>query len=226
MTVGLVACTSPGIVNVVGGNLFVTNVTGNAVLEVRDGTFTVSSGLVEVDKLVVTNACARLVHTGGTLLYSQLVLDPHLSAAGDGIPNGWKQQYNLNPFDPNLGNEYASGNGFSNLQEYLAGFNPANPAAYPHIISLARTNTTDINVIYLGANGDSTYVPGIASRTNVLEFTTGTANGSYSTNNFASTGQTNILSGGTGLGIVTNMIDAGGATNVPSRYYRVRVLVP
>jgi hypothetical protein len=41
-----------------------------------------------------------------------------------------------------------------------------------------------------------------------------------------STGQTNILSGGTGLGIITNMVDSGGATNTPSRYYRVRVLVP
>ena len=112
------------------------------------------------------------------------------------------------------------------MQEYLAGFNPTNPAAYPHIISLAKMNTTDMKVIYLGANGDSTWSPGIASRTNVLEYTTGTANGSYSSNNFASTGQTNILSGGAGLGVVTNMIDAGGATNTPSRYYRVRVLVP
>jgi hypothetical protein len=51
------------------------------------------------------------------------------------------------------------------------------------------------------------------------------ADGSYS-NNFVSAGQTNILSGGNGLGIVTNVADAGGATNTPSRYYRVRVLVP
>jgi hypothetical protein len=63
------------------------------------------------------------------------------------------------------------------------------------------------------------------SRTNVLEFTTGTAIGSYS-NNFASTGQTNILSGGIGLGTLANMVDPGGATNRPSRYYHVRVLVP
>jgi hypothetical protein len=225
MTVGFVACTATGLVTVTGGSLYVTN-GGAAVLEVRSGTFTVSSGLVEVDTLVVTNPCARLVHTGGTLLYGQLVLDPNQSAVGDGIPNGWKQQYNLDPFDPNLGNEYATGSGFSNLQEYLAGFNPNNPAAYPRVISVARVNTTNINVTYLGANGDSTYVPGIATRTNVLEFTTGTANGSYSPNNFASTGQTNILSGGTGFGVVTNMIDSGGGTNTPSRYYRVRVLVP
>ena len=34
------------------------------------------------------------------------------------------------------------------------------------------------------------------------------------------------VSGGTGVGLVTNMVDSGGATNKPSRYYRVRVLVP
>ena len=82
-----------------------------------------------------------------------------------------------------------------------------------------------MNVTYLGANGDSTYAGGPASRTNVLEFATGAADDSYS-NNFVSTGQTNILSGGTGSGVVTNMIDPGGATNTPSRFYRVRVLVP
>ena len=123
-------------------------------------------------------------------------------------------------------NNAGDGPGMSNTNKFLAGFNPTNPAAYLHIISVAATNTTDINVIYLGSDGDSTYEPGAASRTNVLEFTTGAADGSYASDNFASTGQTNILSGGTGLGVVTNMVDTGGATNFPSRYYRVRVLVP
>jgi PKD repeat protein len=117
------------------------------------------------------------------------------------------------------------GTGMSNTNRFLAGFNPTNPAAYPHIISIANTNTTDINVIYLGANGDNTWSPGIASRTNVLELTAGMAGGGYSSN-FVSANVTNILGGGAGTGIVTNMIDAGGATNSPSRYYRVRVLVP
>ena len=122
------------------------------------------------------------------------------------------------------GGDY-TGTGMSNTNKFLAGFNPTNPAAYLHIISIANTNTTDINVIYLGANGDNTWSPGIASRTNVLELTAGTAGGGYSSN-FVSANVTNILSGGTGTGIVTNMLDAGGATNAPSRYYRVRVLVP
>ncbi|HVM62050.1 MAG TPA: BACON domain-containing protein [Verrucomicrobiae bacterium] len=117
------------------------------------------------------------------------------------------------------------GKGINNTNQFLAGFNPTNSAAYLHIISVAKTNTTDINVIYLGANGDNTYTGGPTSRTNVLEYTAGTATGSYS-NNFVSTGKTNVLSGGTGLGVVANMVDGGGATNKPSRFYRVRVLLP
>ena len=118
------------------------------------------------------------------------------------------------------------GKGMSNTNQFLAGFNPTNAAAYLHVINIAKTNNNaDIRVTYLGASGDSTYNGGPASRTNVLEFTTGTANGTY-TNSFASTGQTNILSGGTGLGAVATMVDSGGATNKPSRYYRVRVLLP
>jgi PKD repeat protein len=119
------------------------------------------------------------------------------------------------------------GDGMNNTNEFQAGFNPTNSAAYLHIISIGRTNSNnDVIVNYLGANGDNTWSPGIASRTNVLEFTAGTGDGSYSSNNFTSTGQTNILSGGNGLGTVANMTDPGGATNVPSRYYRVRVLLP
>ena len=118
------------------------------------------------------------------------------------------------------------GKGMSNTNQFLAGFNPTNAAAYVHITSISKTNSgTDIRVDYLGASGDSTYSPGLASRTNVLEFTAGT-NGSYNSNNFASAGVTDVLSGGIGLGMVTNMVDPGGATNQPARYYRVRVLVP
>jgi hypothetical protein len=119
------------------------------------------------------------------------------------------------------------GKGMSNSNQFLAGFNPTNATAYLHITSITRTNGgTDVRVDYLGASGDSSRTPPLTSRTNVLEFTTGVANGSYSSNNFVSTGQTNILSGGIGLGTLANMVDPGGATNKPARYYRVRVLLP
>jgi len=140
-----------------------------------------------------------------------------------GLFPGWQGHYF--PGDPANGAPGADpdGDGMNNTNEFLAGFNPTNGAAYLHIINITKTNN-DINVTYLGANGDNSWSPGFTSRTNVLEYATGTANGGYS-NNFISTGQTNILSGGNGNGVVTNMVDIGGATGA-TRYYRVRVLMP
>ncbi len=139
----------------------------------------------------------------------------------------WQLQYfgstNNNPNTAPNG-DY-TGTGMSNTNKFMAGFNPTNSAAFLHIISVAKSGA-NIVVTYLGANGDTNYAPGILSRTNVLDFTTGDARGSYTNGGWQDTGQTNILSGGTGLGAVTNMTDVGGATNVPSRYYRVRVLLP
>ena len=138
----------------------------------------------------------------------------------------WQQHY-FGCTNCALGTSDPDGDGMINTNEFQVGFNPTNSAAYLHIISIGRTNSNnDVIVNYLGANGDNTWLPGIASRTNILEFSAGTGDGSYLSNNFASTGQSNILSGGNGQGAVTNMTDPGGATNVPSRYYRVRVLLP
>jgi hypothetical protein len=125
-----------------------------------------------------------------------------------------------------LGTADPDGDGMSNTNEFLAGFNPTNNAAYLHVISVAKSGGgTNMTVTYLGADGDSTWSPGVAARTNVLQFATGTANGSYS-NNFLDTGVSQVLSNGSGGGAITNMVDSGGGTNVPSRYYRVKVLVP
>ncbi|HTS17614.1 MAG TPA: glycosyl hydrolase family 28 protein [Verrucomicrobiae bacterium] len=137
----------------------------------------------------------------------------------------WQSQYfNCTNCPLAQANADPLGTGMSNTNRFLAGFNPTNSTTYLHVIRVTKSSS-DIVVTYLGASGDSTYAPGVASRTNVLEYTSGSAGGSYATN-FTSTGQTNILSGGTGLGTVTNMTDLGGATNFPSRYYRVRVLLP
>ena len=150
-----------------------------------------------------------------------------LQATGGSDPfTTWQTQYFTgSPLNSAPGAD-PLGKGMSNTNQFLAGFNPTNAAAYLHITSVSKTNGgSDVRVDYLGASGDSTYTGGPASRTNVLEFTAGTA-GNYNSNNFVSTGVTNILSGGVGLGTLTNMVDTGGATNTPSRYYRVRVLVP
>ena len=123
-----------------------------------------------------------------------------------------------------LGTADPDGDGMSNTNEFMAGFNPNDPNARVRVISVAKS-TTNIVVTYLGASGDSTYSGGPASRTNVLESTLGTGNGSYTSTNFVSTGQTNILSGGTGFGTVSSFVDTNGASGA-TKYYRVRVLVP
>ncbi len=122
------------------------------------------------------------------------------------------------------------GDGVSNTNEFLTGFNPTNSAAFARITSIGSSGGgTNQVVSYLGASGDSSYAGGPASRTNVLEFSPGTniasVAGNY-TNNFSSTGLTNALSGGTGLGSNVTHTISGAATNRPARYYRVRVLAP
>ncbi|HTS19722.1 MAG TPA: glycosyl hydrolase family 28 protein [Verrucomicrobiae bacterium] len=118
-----------------------------------------------------------------------------------------------------------TGDFMSNTNKFLAGFNPTNSAAHLQVNSVAKSGA-NITVTYLGASGDTNYLPGFQSRTNVLDFTMGGPNGTYTNAGWQDTFQTNILSDGTGLGAITNMTDVGGATNVPSRYYRVRVLLP
>jgi PKD repeat protein/endonuclease/exonuclease/phosphatase family metal-dependent hydrolase len=135
----------------------------------------------------------------------------------------WQVQYFGSATNPAAAAEAdPDGDGITNTNEFLAGFNPTNAAAYAHIMNITKIGN-DMNITYLGANGDSSYAGGPSSRTNVLEFSAGSTSGGY-TNDFASTGISQVLSNGTGSGIVTNMLDPGGATNMPSRYYRIHVL--
>jgi hypothetical protein len=75
------------------------------------------------------------------------------------------------------------------------------------------------SIIKTNNNIRITWTTGIG-QTNALQATAGTANGSYSTNNFA-----NIFSVTNAVTTATNYTDVGAATNIPSRFYRVR-LVP
>ena len=141
------------------------------------------------------------------MIVGNLVLDPNLSATGDGIPNWWKQQYGFDPLSTN-GNNNANadpdGDGMSNLQEYLAGTDPTNSASSFRITSIVPTNGSDVLV---------TWTTGLA-KTNALQSTT----------NFP-TGYADIFIVTNTTGTVTNYTDPGAVTNGPSRYYRVR-LVP
>ena len=191
------------------------------------GTYTLFSytGTLNNNTLNVGTLPAGFSGTVSNDAVNKLVLLNVTSTGGDPFAT-WQQQYFGSTNCAKCGGTADfDGDGMNNTNEFLVGFNPTNSAAYAHIISIVKSNT-DIRVTYLGANGDSTRTPSILSRTNILEYTTGTVNGSYATNNFVSTGITNILSGGTGTGVITNMVDPGGAASGPSRYYRVRVLAP
>ena len=64
-----------GVLNVAGGNLYVTNAAHNAFIDVRSGQMTLAGGTVQVDKLVLTNSCGSFLHTGGTLAAGNVVFD-------------------------------------------------------------------------------------------------------------------------------------------------------
>jgi PKD repeat protein len=157
-------------------------------------------------KLIATNG-------GGSSTNTKTAYISVITAA-----QSWQNHYGVSPdtSDP-------LGKGINNTNQFLAGFNPTNAAAYPHVISV-QTSGPDVNVTYLGASGDNSYAGGPQFRTNLLEYSAGSG-GSYS-NNFSGTGVSQVLSNGNGSGTVSTMSESGGATNVPSRYYRVRVLVP
>jgi autotransporter family porin len=209
MSIGTPDCTGTGTVIIDGGSLFITNASGTALLDLESGTFTLSSGTVVVDQIVMTNACAHFVRTGGTLIYSSAILNPNADADGDGIPNGYEQAHGLDPLNPADANEDNDHDGFSNLQEYLAGTDPNNAVSSFRITSIAKTNS---NVLITWMMG-----PG---KTNALQWVAATSNGFYQTNGYA-----NLFIVTNTVGTVTNYLDIGGATNKPARYYRVR-LVP
>ena len=144
--------------------------------------------------------------------YNAVLLAKAYDSVGDGISDWWRRQYfggtgattnrqSCAACDPD-------GDGFSNLQEFLAGTDPTSGASSLRITSLVETGL-DVFVTWTMGSG----------RTNALQATAGDASGNYS-NNF-----TDIFTVTNTVGTVTNYLDAGGATNSPSRFYRVR-LVP
>ena len=190
-----------------GGTVTVTNSTGNAVLEVRHGTLVLNGGTLQVDELVMTNDCGLYVPNGGTLIAGSVLLNPNLSALGDGIPNGWKEQYGFNVFDPTVAQADTDGDGMSNLQEYLAGTDPLVPASVFRITNIDREGN-DIRVMWSMGVG----------RTNALQAMNGPI-GDATTNSYA-----DIFTVTNALGSTTNYLDVGGATNGPMRFYRVRIV--
>ncbi len=101
------------------------------------------------------------------------------------------------------------GKGISNYDQFLLGLNPTNPASVFQILSIAPQ----------GANMVVTWKTGGGS-TNVVQATGGDVSGNYATNFTDISGPIAIPGSGD---TTTNYLDGGGATNSPSRFYRIRL---
>jgi hypothetical protein len=93
-----------------------------------------------------------------------------------------------------------------------AGFVVVLPPVIPPVVTTVTHESNDIRVTWTTTAG----------KTNVVQVTSGDANGNF-TNNFVDLSPPIVVPGSGQVG--TNYLDSGGGTNVPARYYRVR-LVP
>ncbi len=130
----------------------------------------------------------------------------------------WQLQYfactNLAICPQAAANADPLGKGMSNTNQFLVGLDPTNSASLFRIVSVVPQGT-NVVITWTTAGG----------HTNAVQITSGDANGGYNTNNFADLPPSQTVLPGTGGDTSTNYVDSGGATNKPSRYYRVR-LVP
>ena len=216
MTVGNCSLSGFGNVSVSSGTLAVTNASHTAVLEIRDGSVTVSSNAsLLVDILVVTNtSCVAQLNRqpGSTVTIGTTNLAPNGDVDNDGLPNAWELQYGFDPFDPtgvNGGAGDPDGDHLNNHTEYLIGTDPHN-ASDPFRITDIHRESNDIRVTWQ-------FYAGFPSTIHKLD----------ASDNLGFMSNTFVVGGGVNVnffnGIAsTNQVDVGGATNIPARFYRVR----
>ncbi len=203
LLIGFSGCKSTGVVTITSGRLLVTNDTHNCELEVRGGTLTIAGGYVQCDRIIITNACANFVRTGGTFIYNGGLVLSAADTDGDGIVNSYEIAYRLDPLDPVNATKDSDGDGLTDLQEYLAGTDPTNSVSSFRITSI-EVEDSDIRVTWTMGTG----------KTNALQRSSDIAGG-----------LTSIFTVTNTVGSMTNYLDVGATTNTPSRFYRVR-LVP
>jgi hypothetical protein len=88
ITLGDCAFDGVGQIFQTSGRLIVTNAAHTAFIDVQSGQLVLSGGVLQVDKLVMTNACSSFIHTGGKLIVSSVVLDPNAFQIVSVTPQG------------------------------------------------------------------------------------------------------------------------------------------
>jgi Bacterial TSP3 repeat len=122
---------------------------------------------------------------------------------GDGMPDAWEIAHGLNPTNSSDAARDDDGDGFSNLQEYLAGTDPADPSNCLRITSSVVT----------GQNVQVSFAS-VLDKNYLLERSV----------SMTPTNWTIVTQGVAGTGGILPITDPGGATNLPSRFYRVRLM--
>ena len=90
MTVGRDSSSLSNRITVAGGTMLVANGTGTGVLDVRRGTTFLTSGLIDVDQLVITNPAGAFDLDGGTLISrGAFVTNGSAFTVGYAIPSVW-----------------------------------------------------------------------------------------------------------------------------------------
>jgi hypothetical protein len=139
-------------------------------------------------------------------LETEIILDRFEFIANDtdadGMPDGWERAHGLNFTNAADAAADDDGDGFTNLQEYRAGTDPAN--------AMSALNITAVEIA--GADYRITF-DSAADRNYDLESTPGLQPANW--------GPVTQAVAGTGSAI--QITDAGAATNAPSRYYRLRL---
>jgi len=171
-------------------------------LEIRSNASLTGCGTIN-GNVTVDLGGTVLADCGGTLTFTGIVTNNGLMTAINGsVLEGYSLVVNDGTIDITQGTTNFHG-GFVNHGTVIGSGSPVTL----QITGIARQGN-DIRIDWqtpLGA-------------TNSLQATAGTANGSYSTNDFADIfGVTNATN------TSTNYVDVGGATNSPSRYYRIRL---
>ncbi len=144
--------------------------------------------------------------TNGAPFTTASVLVP-ADADGNGINDDWEVQYFGHiGIDPNADPD---GDGFSNLQEFLAGTDPTNAASALRITEI-DADGDDVRIAWSAVGGKNYVVQ------------TNAPSDDNFTNDFSDLSAMIAVLGSSETS--TNYLDVGGAINTPARFYRIKLL--
>jgi exonuclease III len=156
-------------------------------------------------------------------IYSGQTLNLSANTTADSYSWTGPNSFGSSAQNPSIANATTAATGTYNLTVTSSGCTSAAGSTSVTVNPIPANGPTNFYVTALATRGSDvviTWVTGLGG-TNVVQSTTGLADGSYS-NNFIDVSPWIILPAGSG-DFTTNYPDPGGAANAPYRYYRIRL---